>query len=65
MGGNLKLFLHKAIKQTPELEWKLYLLKIQKPNCYFHQSEHNIKFDCNPKYTIPYVKVCDNVYLTK
>lgn len=25
---------------------------------YFHQSEH--KFDCNPKYTIPYVKVCDN-----
>lgn len=30
---------------------------------YFHQSEH--KFDCNPKYTIPYVKVCDNVYLTK
>lgn len=24
-----------------------------------------IKFDCNPKYTIPYVKVCDNVYLTK
>lgn len=24
-----------------------------------------MKFDCNPKYTIPYVKVCDNVYLTK
>ena len=24
-----------------------------------------IQFDCNPKYTIPYVKVCDNVYLTK
>lgn len=24
-----------------------------------------IKFGCNPKYTIPYVKVCDNVYLTK
>lgn len=24
-----------------------------------------MKSDCNPKYTIPYVKVCDNVYLTK
>lgn len=24
-----------------------------------------MKFDCNPKYTIPYVKVCDNVHLTQ
>lgn len=24
-----------------------------------------MKCDCNPKYTIPYVKVCDNIYLTK
>lgn len=47
-----------------ELERKLSSLKCKSLISIF-TSLSTMKFDCNPKYTIPYVKVCDNVYLTE
>lgn len=39
--GNLKLFLHKVKVDTSIRVKTIPSLKIQKPNCYFHQSEYN------------------------
>lgn len=53
-GENL-LFLHK------EYTWiRMNLLK-HKSLTAISTSLSTMKFDCNPKYTIPYVKVCDNI----